>query len=132
MFCAQTLIEVPCTPSTAAASAVNGTQTLTSAGGSAGRMPFSSSMWARASATVLCIFQWPATYGRRPSGIVEHLHPGQRPAFEQLERGTAAGGHVGHAVGQAELRERGRGVAATDDRGPRRRGHGLGQSSGSV
>src|SRR4051794_38873208 len=74
----------------------------------------SSSTYVRASERSLCIFQLPATYGRR-SGIVEHLHAGQAFAFEHLQRRAAARRQVVHAFGQSELVQGGAGVAAADD-----------------
>src|SRR3954449_4898424 len=53
-------------------------------------------------------------YGRR-SGIVEHLHTWQALALQQLERCAAAGRQMVDAIAEAELLQRGTGVAATDD-----------------
>ena len=56
--------------------------------------------------------------------------PGQFLALDQLERGAAAGREVGDAVGEPELGQRRRGVAAADDRGRLGRGHRLGDGPG--
>src|ERR1700689_2122815 len=99
-------------------------------------------MYCSASLSVLYIFQLPAISGVRaaitrapasrpprawsvwhasapPSArhpcAVERLHAGQRFALDQLQGGAAAGREVIHRVLQPELRERRRGVAATDD-----------------
>ena len=63
-----------------------------------------SSAWmnSSASATVLCIFQLPAISGRCARSC-QRLHPGQRFALDQLERGAAAGRQMRDPVGQPEL-----------------------------
>src|ERR671910_419374 len=93
-----------CAASTAAYSAVNGTHTPTPAPPpSSGR---SSSTYVRASDAVLCIFQLPATNGRR-SGVIERLHPGERASLEQLQGGAAARREVIDSIGEPEALERG-------------------------
>src|SRR5688572_30546964 len=115
MFWADTITSVPSVAATAAVSAVNGTQSPTSTPWTPSIAGKSSPMDSHASETVLCIFQLPAMYGRRRSGIVERLHARQRLALEQLERCSAACGEVGHLVGQSKLREGRCRVASTDD-----------------
>src|SRR5438270_1782999 len=129
MFCASTRTPEPSTASTATASAVNGTHSPTSTPLPTGSRPSSLSTYWRVSATVLCIFQLPATKGARSSGIVERLQSREWLSLEQLEGCAATRGQVRNAVGQAELRERGGRVAAADDRGCRRGGHRLGHGS---
>src|SRR3954463_15526322 len=113
MFCASTFSSEPPRPSTAAASAVNGGQTATSTPLPIGRR--ASSFWvkSRASLAVLNIFQLPAMYGRRASGVIQRLHPREILSLEQLERGAASRREVRHLAGQPELRERRGRVAAT-------------------
>src|SRR5919204_6754950 len=124
---------VPSAASTAAARAVNGTQTPTSTSPAApSTRPRTSSRYERASAAVLCIFQLPAMYGRRScSGIVERLHSGQLLALQQLQGGAPARGEVRDAVGQAELGERRGAVPAADHRGSGRGRDGLGERARS-
>src|SRR3954468_6395650 len=126
MFCASTFTSEPPRPSSVAASAVNGGQIATSTPLPSGSRASSFCVYSRASADVLNIFQLPAMYGRRPSGVIERLHSGEILPLEQLERRAAAGRQMRDAIGQAELRQRRGGVAATDDGGAGRLGDGLG------
>ena len=49
--------------------------------------------------------------------LVQGSHAGQHLALQQLQRGTATGGHVGDLVGDASLLSSGHGVTATHDGG---------------
>src|SRR3954454_8770521 len=131
MFCASTWTSDPPSASTVAASAVNGTDSASSTPLPIGSRDSSRCTYSRASPEVLYIFQLPAMYWRRASGIVERLHAGQLLAFEQLERRTAAGRQVAHLVVEAETHERGRGVATAHDRGAAGAAHRLGHRARS-
>src|SRR3954449_10143050 len=113
MFCATIFSADPFAASMQTSSDVNGAQ-IPMSRSSPSISGSSSSTYVRASDRSLCIFQLPATYGRR-SGIVEHLHAGQAFAFEHLQRRAAARRQVVHAFGQSELVQGGAGVAAADD-----------------
>src|SRR3954467_4326491 len=73
-----------------------------------------------------CIFQLAAMIGLRSvmgsflggprRGRAQGLQAGQVPLLDELERRTAAGAHVVDLVGQTELANGGRAVAAADDR----------------
>src|SRR4051795_1875437 len=119
MFWAATLMPVSLTFATHTSRAVNGTHSTTSAGRSCsgGSRSANRSTYESASARVPHSFQLAAMYGLR---IVEHLDPGQVAPLEQLESGASASGQVGDPVGQAELGQRGCGVAASDHCGARR------------
>src|SRR4051812_8854173 len=125
MFCASTLTSEPPSASTVAARAVNGGHSASSTPLPIGRRDRSRCTYSRASAEVLYIFQLPAMYCPRASGIIESLHPRQRLALEQLERGAAARGEMRDLIREAELHERGAGVAAAHDRRAVRTRHGL-------
>src|SRR3954447_6078818 len=125
MFWASTWTSEPPSASTVAASAVKGAQSASSTPLPMGSRASRRCTYSRASAEVLYIFQLPAMYCRRPSGIVERLHAGQALALEQLERGAAAGREVVHLVPEAEAHQRRRRVAAADDRGAPRARHRL-------
>src|SRR5947209_1238679 len=124
MFWASTPMSEPASASTAAWIDVKGTHRLTWTPSGGGR---SAAMYSRVSAAVLYIFQLPATYGRL-SGIVERLDPGERLAFEQLERSASAGRHVRYPVGHPEAHESRRRVAAPDHGRTGRRRDRLGDS----
>src|SRR3954451_10995871 len=127
MFWASTFTSEPPKASTVAAKAVNGAHTASSTPFPIGSRDSSRCTYSRASAVVLCIFQLPAMYCRRdPSGVIESLHSGQLLPLEQLERRAAAGRQVRDIVGEPELGQRRRRVAAADDGRPARAGHGLG------
>src|SRR4051795_11324127 len=123
MFWASTWTSEPPSASTVAASAVNGTLSASSTPLPIGRRDSSRCTYSRASLAVLYIFQLPAMYWRRASGIVERLHAGELLALEQLERRAAACREVAHLVGEAKAHERGGGVAAADDGRATRAGH---------
>jgi hypothetical protein len=76
----------------------------------------------------LCIFQLPATNGRRPltPAIPQRDHAGQRLALDQLERGAASRRDVGDVIGHAGHVDGGHGVAAAHHRGGVRAGHSAG------
>src|SRR4051794_72366 len=125
MFWASTWTSEPPSASTVAASAVKGAQSASSTPLPMGSRASRRCTYSRASAEVLYIFQLPAMYCRRASGIVERLHAGERLALEQLERRAAAGREVAHLAGEAKAHERGRGIAAADDRRAARARHRL-------
>src|SRR5215204_4409660 len=113
--------------------AVNGGQMPTSTGASSGRSPRRRSQYSAACARVPHSFQLPAISGLREppapraapaptlvSCVIQHLHARQRLALEQLERRATAGREVVHVVREAELREGGPRVAASDDGRARR------------
>src|SRR3954449_7718217 len=102
MFCASTLISEPASPSSVAASAVNGGHSASSTPLPIGNRASSLRAKSRASPVVLCIFQWRAVEGRRASGVIEPLPAGQVLALEQLEPRAAAGRQVVHPVAEAE------------------------------
>src|SRR4051812_9121560 len=104
MFWASTLISDSFNPSRAAVSAVNGGQIASSTPLPIGRRASSFRPKSRASAAVMCIFQLPAMYGRRASGVIQRLHSGELLSLQQLERRAASGGEVRHAIRQAERR----------------------------
>src|SRR6059058_4040229 len=108
MFCASTCTSDPPSASSVAARAVNGAHSASSTPFPIGRRDRSLCTYARASDDVLYIFQLPAMYWRRASGIVERLHAGQLLALEQLERRTAAGREVRDLLGEAEAGQSGR------------------------
>src|SRR5438046_1408081 len=75
-------------------------------------------------------FRRMARSGSRGSGrVVEDLDPRQLLPLEELEAGAAAGGDVREAVGEAELVDRRRGIAAANDRNGAAIGEDLGQSA---
>src|SRR5205085_258319 len=102
MFCASTWTSEPPSASTVAASAVNGAHSASSTPLPIGSRARSRCTYSRASDDVLYIFQLPAMYWRRGSGIVECLHPRQLLPLEQLERRTAPGREVRDLIGEAE------------------------------
>src|SRR3954447_15857271 len=110
MFCAQTLSGEPLDAATAAPRPVNGVQIEMSIPSATSRMRGTKSptyWWV--SDTVLCIFQFPAMYGRRSplAGVIQCLHSRQLLALQKFERRTAARRQPVDPVGQAELRDRG-------------------------
>src|SRR4051812_593530 len=107
MFWASTFTSDPPSASTVALSAVKGGQSASSTPLPIGSRDRSRCTYSRASAVVLCIFQFAAMYCRLDSGVIECLHSRQRLALEQLERRASARREVGHAVRQAETRQRG-------------------------
>src|SRR6185503_8794388 len=70
-----------------------------------------------ASLRVPCIFQLPAMRGMRlmPCSLSERGDPGKRLPLEELERGPAARGDVGHGIEASGAAERRHRVAAPDD-----------------
>ena len=68
----------------------------------------------------------PVAGDERGAAHVEGLHAREGLALDQLQRRAAARGEVGDAVGEPELGQRRRGVAAADDRDRVGLGHGLG------
>ena len=80
-----------------------------------------------------CIFQLPEISGRRaliePRRVPQGGQPGEVAELEQFERRAAAGGHVVDVVGEPELGERRRRVAAADDGERLGVGDGLGQGA---
>src|SRR3954463_16234667 len=117
MFWASTFTSDPPSASTVALSAVKGGQSASSTPLPIGSRERSRCTYSRASAVVLCIFQLPAMYWRRASGVIERLHSRQRLSLEQLQSGATPSGQVRDLVGQAEARQRSPGVAAAHHRG---------------
>src|SRR3954451_4855751 len=130
MFCAYTVTPEPRVESTIACNAVNGTQMATSAvaADTRGSRPW---MYSSASAIVLYIFQLPAISGVRAASATENLHSGEGLPLDQLWRRAAARGEMVDLVGETELGERSRAVAAAHDRRPRRCGDRLGDRPGA-
>src|SRR5512142_883923 len=94
-----------------ACSAVNGGATATCTFPAAPPSPSRSSFTsATASATVLCIFQFPQTNLRRATSLLQDLDAGQLAALDELERRAAAGGHVRHLLDEPGLLDGGRAV----------------------
>src|SRR5829696_7280397 len=102
MFCAYTPTPLPPSFLRQASSAVKGAAIPTVAGRRVGSgMSWSSrSQYLPASSRVPHSFQLPTIAGLR---VIEHLHPRQRLALQQLERGAAARGQVIDLVVEAEL-----------------------------
>src|SRR5579884_3620421 len=133
MFWAPSSNGLPAMVSRTAVSPVKGGHSTTSTrpgSPSASTMARASS---RPSSTVVFIFQLPATMGRRislfihySSLVVQRGDAGQRLAFQELQRGAAAGGDMGHFAGQAERLDRRDRVAAADDADGPAIGDGLG------
>mmetsp|Transcript_11079 Transcript_11079/g.26960 ORF Transcript_11079/g.26960 Transcript_11079/m.26960 type:complete len:493 (+) Transcript_11079:174-1652(+) len=64
--------------------------------------------------------------------LVEGGHAGEHLALEELERRAAAGGDVGHLVGEARLLNRRDGVTAADDGDAVEVGQGVGDAEGAL
>src|SRR6266568_100494 len=103
-------------------SAVNGGQTTMSTSLTLANSILRSLIKSSASATVLFIFQLPATISLRSLFIwnwrlliTQRGYPGQDAAFEELKTGAAAGAHESDFVAQPGLVEGLDAVAAADD-----------------
>src|SRR4051812_8293380 len=105
MFCASTFTSEPPSASTVAPRAVKGTHRASSTPLPIGSRDSRRCTYSRASAAVLCIFQLPAMYCRRFSGVIEGLHSRQRLPLEQLQSCASARRQVGDLVREAELRQ---------------------------
>ena len=116
--------------STTALRAVNGGQMTTSCWVAAIRGS-SASTKAAASATVLCIFQLAAMYGRAAQASRKRLHSRQLLSLQQLQRRSSSGREPVHLLSEAELVQRGDRVAAADHGRPGRRGDRLGDGAGA-
>ena len=108
---------------------MNGGQTTRSTAENDCRRGSIASTSARPSAMVVFIFQLPATIGLRAhhsQSLLQRGHARQDLAFDELERGAAAGRDVAELVGQAGLLDGLDRLAAADDRRRARIGHGVG------
>src|SRR3954453_7240836 len=104
---------VPPRPASAWTRDVAGGQTATSTSSTSPSAAASSRQKASVSVASLNIFQFPAM---SISGLRDRENAREFLAFEQLERGAAAGRDPGDPVGEAHLLDRADGVAAADDR----------------
>src|SRR6185503_7679101 len=115
-FCAPSSTDVPASRSATARRHGNEGATATSTSSPDGSASAIWSTRATAKTSVMFIFQFPTTSGRRISAcLVERLDAGERQPGEELERSSSARRDVRHLPGEAELLDRGGGVAAPDD-----------------